>query len=110
MSFLDVYIGELDDSNFDYDDGDWNGNCPARKSDFFPRGREIFRLMINKIETGELEGKRVDWGAWIARMLPYEMLTFVSEFYKDTTEAQNIIRFIRQLEPNKRYALVASEF
>jgi hypothetical protein len=110
MSYIDVYIGDLNDLNFDFDNGDWDGNCPTRKSDFFPRGREVFRLLVNKIESGELEGKKVDWGAWVARMLPSEILIFMNEFYKDTTEAQNIIEFIKLLDPNKRCALVASEF
>ena len=36
MTYYDAYVGRLDDPNFHWDGGDWNGNVPHRLSPFFP--------------------------------------------------------------------------
>jgi len=63
--YLDVYIGRLDDPDFKWEGGDWNGNVPRRESPFFPDspGRErLFYTVVNRIETGRYTGKQTDWG------------------------------------------------
>jgi hypothetical protein len=57
MSFLDVYIGDLNDPSFRWDGGDWNGNVPTRLSPFFPGGDRIRRVMLERIDSKANEGK-----------------------------------------------------
>ena len=36
MTACDVYIGDLDDPEFHWDGGDWNGNVPRAIASVFP--------------------------------------------------------------------------
>lgn len=118
--FLDVYIGDLDDPDFSWDDGDWNGNCPKRKSPFFPP-QAPFSNLIDMIKQGRFEGKQVDWGGWVAKVKKEQILKFIEEYYPDDWYNRNFYlphildqmkelkRFVEKLDPDKQYALVASE-
>lgn len=121
--YLDVYIGDLDDPSFSWDGGNWEGNAPHRESPFFPSGREAFWRLMRKIDSGELPGKQVDWGAWVARVTRREIEAFIKEcygaarLYQERGEVlghlydqlQELRRYVASLEDGKEYALVASE-
>jgi hypothetical protein len=62
MSYLDVYIGDLNDPTFKWHGGDWNGNVPTRLSPFFPDGERVRRALLARIEAGTYVGKQTDWG------------------------------------------------
>jgi hypothetical protein len=123
LTYTDVYIGRLGEGSDPLDwAGDWNGNAPARLGPFFPpsHGR-AFRMLIDKIESGELPGKQVDWGAWAANLSKQQIFDFLDAVYPtDPTNSDRALLsglepgvaemrdFIRAL-PHGRYALVASE-
>ena len=75
-------------------------------------------MLIAKIESGELPGKQVDWGAWAANLSKQQILEFFDAVYvRDpggtsfcwlTTLVDDMREFIRAL-PEGHYALVASE-
>lgn len=120
MSFLDVYIGYSDDPSFVWNDGNWSGNAPMRQSPFFPSASP-FRKLVNKIESRELDGKQLDWGAWATKVNKDYIIDFLEESYsKDWYEMNrsypHIIKemdelktFIEGLDSSKVYLLVATE-
>lgn len=110
MSFLDVYVGHLEDPNFHWDDGDNSGNIPKRRSEFFPGGRDPFRLVVERIESGQYDGQKTDWAGWVARMYPAEITAFLDEVYvANDPEVTAIRQYVQSLNPRRQYALVASE-
>ena len=120
MSFLDVYIGYSEDKSFVWEGGDWSGNAPKRQSPFFPP-KAPFRILVNKIESGELKGKQLDWGAWATKVNKRYITEFLEENYNETWYGINqsyphlleqmaeLKNFIKGLDDTKDYILVASE-
>ena len=39
-------------------------------------------MLIDKIESGELPGKQVDWGAWAANLSKQQILNFFNAVYE----------------------------
>ena len=119
MSY-DVYIGDLADCSWNPTPEEWNiGNAPTRQSPFFPAGGfALFREVWRRVESGEWDGKQVDWGAWVARLYPREIMAFIEEQYasKHWTGLphleqwlDDLRRYVQQLDSDQVYALVASE-
>lgn len=115
MSFIDVYIGDLDDEGFSWEGGDYNGNIPRRLSSKFPLGRMVFSDIVGKILRSELEGKQVDFGGWVAKLTAKELDDYVLSYYKSyeiksvVEDVDKIRGFISELKKDKKYALVACE-
>lgn len=120
MPFLDVYIGDLNDPSFSWENGDWNGNCPKRQSPFFPPPAP-FSEMKTMIEQGELVGKQVDWGGWVAKAKKDQIMKIVNDYYLGDWYERNsflphlikqmkeLQEYITSLDSEIEYALVASE-
>jgi len=88
--YLDVYIGELDDPSWSWDGKDAvGGNCPRRVGPFFPSARRLFYQIIQEIETGELAGKKVDWGGYVADVTGTDIALLVEEYYGDREDFIN---------------------
>ena len=126
ITYRDVYVGELSASPDPLDwGGDWNGNTPRDRGPWFPavaRSDDPFDLLIRKIETGELPGKKVDWGAWAACVTKAQILAFIAEAYTHDHELANgtamphlaqqmrsLLTYVQALCDEKTYALVAEE-
>jgi hypothetical protein len=119
MTWRDVYIGFLDDT-FDWDHPGGNGNCPKRRSPFFPSSAPFDRL-IQKIESGEYDGKQLDWGGWGAKVNKQQIREFIAESYKDSVELidgslvpkddylEDLLRYLNELDDSTIYILVAAE-
>ncbi|MGG3563154.1 hypothetical protein ABES03_16300 [Neobacillus rhizosphaerae] len=111
---VEVFVGDLDDPNFNYVKGNWNGNCPKRISVFFPSAYKLFFEIINKIDGGQLEGKQTDWGSWTAPLYPEEIIEVMKEYYGDEKYSleqsiREIVNFLKDLPQDKKYGLVACE-
>jgi hypothetical protein len=111
---VEVYIGDLSDPEFDYENGNWSGNIPKRISDFFPDPHTIFFGIVNKIEKGELTGKQTDWGSWTAILYPSEITDVIKELYGAEACTKNkyirsVLIFVKQLDNEKQFGLVACE-
>ena len=118
----DAYIGYAEFAqNFKWEGGDWNGNVPKRQSPFFPGGG--FRTIKERIASGEYEGKRTDWGAWVAKVTKQQIVEFVEYIHSGGIEFvpggkygydwqvkayQDLITFVDALDDEKQYYLVAS--
>ena len=119
---LDVYIGFLDDLNFAWDGGDWNGNVPHRKSPFFHDGHKAFWEMLRRIEMGDLDGKQTDWGGWVARCKKSQIEAIIRDLYEGhpwyepgspmphmEQRLKALKAYVAQLTDDDVYALVATE-
>lgn len=123
MSFLDVYIGDLDDSNFHWEGGNWEGNSPRGiGGPWFPPGpgsSSPFWALIERIKANQFEGKQCDWGAWIAKVHKEQIEAFIDEVYGTYEQPKELAHlrkrfdelkaFVATLDPAKTYALVATE-
>lgn len=123
MSYYSVYIGYMDNT-FDWDKGDWSGNTPNRRSPFFPPATP-FDKVIDKIDSGEFEGKQLDWGAWGAKVNKEQIVNFIKESYGDSSghnwkrnqvafphlieQMDELISFINTLDDTSIYVIIASE-
>ena len=108
VPYLDVYIGDL--SEFDFDDQRrWNiGHAPKALSRLFPpiTGSALFWAIVK----GKISSQQVDWGAWVAKATKAEIIRIVEDFYhNDSWALSKIMADIENLEEGKIYGLVASE-
>lgn len=118
MMYYDVYIGRNDDPRFSWRSEGQEGHPPCRVGPFFPSFRGVptgypggpFGELLDRIDKGRLEGGQVDWGAWVATATRAEIMTFVDEVYSDRPESAEEVRaFVKGLDPDETYALVAAE-
>ncbi len=123
--YIDVYLGRLDDPTFSWDGGDRNGNAPKVRTPWFPNtltGREPFWELQTRIEDGVYDAKATDWGCWVARMTPGQVMEFIDEQYgaedgdeakkraaDDAAKLAEIRQFVRSFGPEELLALVAME-
>lgn len=112
-----VYIGDLNDPKFSWDNGNWNGNVPRRQGPELPDDcvGKVWKSVFDKIDSGEFQGKQVDWGAVVAKVTKKQIIKFISEMYEmpydELMKDQliEIINYVSNLEDDKLYALVACE-
>lgn len=116
MANVEVYIGDLEDESFSWEGGKWNGNIPTRLSPFFPNGHDLFFTLVRKIENRDLEGKKVDWGCWVSRLTPGEILQIADSYYagkkgslSNEERLEELYAYIKGLDATKTYALTACE-
>ncbi len=115
MSYLDVYIGDLNDPTFHWDGGDWNGNVPTRLSPFFPDGSRIQRVILDRISSGAFDGKQTDWGGHVARVTRQQLKDLLDEQLGVTaaegslSDSRELRDFVNRLNPRKLHALVCTE-
>ncbi len=119
MTFLDVYIGELGEP-LPKTAADLDGRVPRRRSPFLPAigsRNEVFHTLIRHLETGKLEGAKVDWGTWVALVDKPGILRFLDDVYdpaslpeRDRYELALVRSFVADLQDDREYALVAAEF
>lgn len=120
MSYLDVYIGDPEDSTFNWDDGDWNGNIPKKVGPYFPPTAPFHKL-LEEIKSGKLFGKQADFGGYVAIVTKKQLKQFFDESYsEDDLKFLKSLKhlskkyllcksYIEQLDPTKKYLLVACE-
>ena len=111
---VEVFIGDLNDPEFNMEKGDWNGNIPSRINDFFPYSNDAFSKIVDKVINHELSGKQTDWSSWTAALYPHQTSEVISYIYglevcRKDREIKNILSFIQTLDSNQQYGLVACE-
>ena len=105
----EVYIGDIEDPDFNYEKGNWNGNIPKRIGPCLSEDPSVFKYVIDLISNEKIVGKQTDWGAWVAPLFPNE----IYEVFQDYFSSSKLTRLQKRLvglEPNKKYGLVACEF
>lgn len=107
--YLDVYIAFLDGTKDPdgYPNLVQNPTPPTRRqSPFFRNGSQAFWELKHRIDAGMYEGWPIDWGAWGALVTKQQ----ISEFIRDVgAGSAELLMFVARLDPEVKYALVASE-
>jgi len=101
MTSYDLFIGDLDDPNFSWEGGNWNGNSP-RGATGVHVGVDLstFHKFTSMIDA--LQGKQTDWGCWVARLKKEEVEGVLSDLGVTGLGVET-------LEDGKMYGLVALE-
>lgn len=118
MTDCSVYIGSLEDPNFKWDGGDWNGNCPKSLSPSFPPMSQAYNGDFHDwVAKARVECKQTDFAGWVAKVTKSQIREFVKETYQGKEdlpwvkgELIELDEFISSLDENRTYALVANEW
>ncbi|MDR3563321.1 MAG: hypothetical protein P4N59_18065 [Negativicutes bacterium] len=127
MSIFKVYIGDLDDPEFLWDQS-------RRASQINPAPRPLSPAMpltdgylafslVCKIGSGEFEGRQVTSGCWVAKVTRAQIVSFIYEYYiwwqlyhqtdpdgpTPLDECADILNCVKNFDAGKYYAFVASE-
>ena len=126
MTDYRVYVGEVIDENLSWKELDESWQQNVRKIRDVGSGMEIMMSVMDLIDDGHLEGRQVDWGAWIADVSKEQLRALYPPrkppdasayrpFMKGKTDEEIVdqmnfdpARWIAEL-PDKRYLLVAIE-
>ena len=98
MTSFDLYIGDLDDPNFHWEGGGWNGNSPRGATDVHVG---VDRFTFGKF-TNKINCKQTDWGCWVARLRREEIEAVLSDLGVTGLS-------VEMLEDGKMYGLAALE-
>lgn len=113
-----AYVGDLQDKNFSWDGGNWNGNIPKRQSPEIWFGHDVWRYVVKAIKDEKLVGKQTDWGSHVARASKKdveELLDTIEEKNEDILEHfssnpyDDIREYLKTLSEDEEYALVVAE-
>ena len=127
MTACDVYIGDLDDPEFYWDGGDWNGNVPKPIASVFPPvGGHYNECFHRWVDESGVECRQTDFGGWVARVTRQQLVDYIEycygaeSKYTDPDEGQAWKHLVDRLEKVRQevasfdegrlYALVATEF
>jgi len=105
---IEAHIGLLNEPGFDFYGGDYSGNIPKRLSPLLPNGSEVHAYICRLERNGENEARQLDWGAFGAIFTKQQLADFVDFFYKKGS-ANEIRKFIKGLDAEQKYVLVAYE-
>jgi hypothetical protein len=118
---LEAYIGELDDPDFDFYGGDYNGNMPHRISPVsgLPFCDYIGKEIWHRVKSEDKNARQLDWGSCGVIMTKKEIKQFICalrrEHRKDLwgnekERYEETRRFISTLEDGKQYVVVVYEW
>jgi hypothetical protein len=118
MTDCTVYVGNLDDPDFKWEGGSWDGNVPERLSqEFPPMGGHYNSDFHDWVKRSGNECKQTDFGGWVVRLKKSQILEFVDEVYRGKeglpwvkTDLKNLKKYLKSLDEDRVYALVATEF
>jgi hypothetical protein len=108
-----VYVGELgQDGALDWGGSYAIGNVARRMGPFFPgHGARVHPcdVLRDRIASGALAGRQVDWGAVAAKATVAELKAFAHDCYGGAVPAA-VADFLDGLDPSRSYALIGCEY
>lgn len=130
MTICTVYIGDLDHSGFDWDNGDWNHNIPAGLSKEFPAPLGHYNSRYHAwVKQNNIECKQTDFGGHVARVTCGQIEDYLEFCYGSDPSYTDKSRmtlwegnlyplhyltqirdFVKTLDNQKLFGLVATEF
>ena len=127
MTACDVYIGDLDDPQFHWDGGDWNGNVPKPIASVFPPVGGSYNECFHRwVDESGVECRQTDFGGWVARVSQEQLADYIEycygseSMYTDPDKRQawkhlvdrleKLRHVVAGLDQGRLYALVATEF
>lgn len=83
MTMCRIYVGNLADPKFSWDEGDWNYNAPVALSPSFPprSNSYFFADFFEWVKKKKVTHKQTDWGTTVARVTKAEILDFIAFCY-----------------------------
>ena len=118
MTVCWMYVGDLEDPEFNWNGGDWNGNVPRSiLPDFPPAGgayNEVFHRWLETQPT--IQVKQTDFGGWVAKVNQAQLIDFLAFAYPEgkplpwhQERLAAMRRDVEKLPPDKLFGLVAAE-
>ena len=130
MTVCTVYIGDLDDTTFHWDGGDWSGNIPRPLAPDFPPASGHYNDCYHKwVKRMGIDCKQTDFGGWVTKVTQSQLFNYIDYCY-GTDPGYNdpdkmlmwegrpylvdrldaLREFVSDINGSKQYALVATEF
>jgi hypothetical protein len=122
MTIHSVYLGDLEDPNFSWEGGDWNGNTPRAISHQFPDCYHLFFKVMDLAKEGGENGRQTDFGAFVVKLKKAEIIALIDKWYAGKTwdpkidsythfseQLAKLKTFVAGLDSDKLYALVGTE-
>ena len=108
-----IYIGELGENGALDWGGDPNlGNIPKHLQPSI-YGDDGFWIVVRLVDSGEFEGRKIDWGAWALKLNGPQLREVLTRVFsvdiRRGNAAEEHIAFADKLGPDKYVALVAAE-
>ncbi len=122
MTFYDVYIGDWEDPRVSRE----AGYIPRNLSGLFPplEGQSDTHSVYSKVNalahSGDLPAEQTFWQCWVVTVTRNQLLHYLDEWYGDAPiypprwtktdkdpDNYEIRSFVHNLDPEKKYALVA---
>ncbi len=91
---------------------------------FPPSSPTAFFELLNRIRSGEVQARQIDWGCWAAKMSKKNIIDFIDEVYTSSpylreqpatnsdlvwrNRLQELVAFVRGL-PDDQFAVIAIE-
>ena len=94
MTICEVFVGDLDDSTFQWEGGNWQGNVPARLSPVFPPLPGNYNRVYDEwVSAAGIPSKQTDFGGHVAQVTRSQILEFIASSYKtnETLTANPVI-------------------
>jgi hypothetical protein len=110
MTYCSTYIGDLDDTSFEWDVGDWNGNIPGRIGPEFPYAPKHYNAIFHEwVGISGVTSKQTDFDGWVARVNKQQILDYIEYCYGAdvTADLEKLLWFVNTLDDSKQYGLVA---
>jgi hypothetical protein len=117
LTICEVFVGDLEDPTFKWDDVHQNGNIPARLSPIFPPLPGNYnRTYEDWVATTGVKSKQTDFSGQVARVTKSQIEQFVASAYRDDDRSRHSESFaelaqaIAALDDHRIYGLVATEW
>lgn len=117
MTICEVYVGNLKDTGFKWEGGNWNGNIPARLSPIFPPLTGNYnRTYASWLSSVGVESRQTDFGGHVAKVTRSQILDFIASSYanecapEERERVNDVTQFVNTLLEDQFYALVATEW
>lgn len=121
-----LYIGRMDDPDFRWEGGSWDGDVPRPITTYFPvrvfpseKGSNGFGYLVRCIQTGRFEGKQTDWGGFVVPASKEVITAFIDEMYPgdggsvllpwQLDELQQVRAELDDLDDDGQLAIVGAE-
>ena len=113
-----VYVGDLKDSKFNWEGGDWNGNVPGAITPSFPPPPNHYNADFHAwVKRTGVECKQTDFGGWVAKATKNQVLDYLRTTYSSSQDLPwvklslpEVFESSEALDDHTFYALVATEF
>lgn len=97
MTQCTIYVGDLNDPRFSWNDGDWNGNTPRALTTAFPPRRRSYGFAdyFEWLKGRGIAHQQTDWGAFVAKVTRADIVAFIAFCYDSDTSYNDPAQMLR---------------